>query len=121
MVEAFHSESVARFGGAEGIRDEGLLDSALAKPRNLLSYNPDATIFDLAAAYGGGIIGNHPFVDGNKRTGLLAAQVFLALNGICLEPEETAIVHMIMRLAAGEGSDAELAVWLEENGRPGKR
>ena len=120
MVEAFHSESVARFGGAEGIRDEGLLDSALAKPRNLFSYNPNATIFELAAAYGSSIIGNHPFVDGNKRTGLLAAQVFLALNGIRLDPEETAIVHMIMRLAAGDGSDAELAAWLEENAKSGK-
>jgi len=118
MVEAFHSESIARFGGADGIRDEGLLESALAKPQNQFAYRPEATVFDLAAAYGFGVIGNHPFVDGNKRTGLLAAQVFLALNGYRLEPEEAEIVHMIVGLAAGEVDEGGLANWLQENSNP---
>jgi death-on-curing protein len=120
MVEAFHGESIARFGGTDGIRDEGLLESALAKPQNQFSYRPEATVFELAAAYGIGIVGNHPFVDGNKRAGLLAAQVFLALNGYRLEPEEAEIVHIIVGLAAGEVDESELANWLQDNSKPNR-
>ena len=68
MVQAFHQETLQRHGGSGGMRDDTLLESALARPRNRAAYDKDATLFDLAAEYGAGIVGNHPFVDGNKRT-----------------------------------------------------
>ncbi len=114
MVEAFHRESLARFGGADGVRDEGLLESALARPRNRAAYETDSTIFALAADYCFGIVRNHPFVDGNKRTGLLSARVFLALNGYRFEPDEAVTVEMIRGLAAGEVDDAKLTRWLAD-------
>jgi death-on-curing protein len=104
MVEVFHRESLARFGGADGLRDKGLLLSALARP--------EADIFRLAAAYCTGIVKNHPFIDGNKRTGILAAVTFLALNDVAVEFEEATIVTLIIGLAAGEVSEDELAQWL---------
>lgn len=112
MVEAFHRESLALFGGAEGVRDVGLLESALARPENIIGYEPDADVFRLAAAYCHGLVKNHPFVDGNKRTGTLAAMAFLALNGIELRFNEAEIVVMIIGLAASEVSEAQLADWL---------
>lgn len=112
MVEVFHRESLARFGGADGLRDEGLLLSALARPENIHAYEPDADIFRLAAAYCAGIVKNHPFIDGNKRTGVLAAVTFLALNDVPVDFEEATIVTMIIGLAASEVSEDELAQWL---------
>jgi death on curing protein len=115
MVEAFHTESIARFGGATGIRDEGLLESALARPENQQAYNSDATVFDFAAHYAVGIIKNHPFVDGNKRTGLLAGRVFLALNRYRFEPDEIETVHMILAAADGSADEVTLAKWFANN------
>lgn len=115
MVEAFHQESLARFGGADGVRDEGLLESALGRPQNRAAYEEDATIFALAADYCFGIVRNHPFVDGNKRAGLLSARVFLALNGWRFEPDEAMTVEMIRGLAAGEVDDEALVKWLTDN------
>lgn len=115
MVEAFHQESLAGFGGASGLRDGGLLESALARPQNRAAYEDDATIFALAADYCLGIVRNHPFVDGNKRTGLLSARVFLALNGYRFEPDEAMTVEMIRGLAAGAVADDALIEWLAEN------
>lgn len=112
MVEAFHRESLARFGGADGTRDEGLLLSALARPENIHAYEPDADAFRLATAYCAGVIKNHPFVDGNKRTGVLCAVVFLGLNGIELNFEEATIVTMVYGLAAGEIKEDQFANWL---------
>ncbi len=112
MVETFHRESLALFGGGEGLRDEGLLLSALARPQNIFAYEPDADIFRLAASYCHGIVKNHPFVDGNKRTGTLAAVAFLALNDVQLSFDEPEIVVMIVGLAASEVSEADLAGWL---------
>jgi death-on-curing protein len=112
MVEAFHRESLARFGGADGLRDPGLLESALARPENIHAYEPDADLFRLAATFCGGIVKNHLFVDGNKRTGVLGAVVFLGLNGIDLEFDEPTIVTMIYGLAAGEVAEERLAAWL---------
>jgi death-on-curing protein len=112
MVEAFHRESLVRFGGADGLRDQGLLESALARPENIHAYEPEADIFSLAATYCAGIVRNHPFVDGNKRTGILSAVAFLALNGIEVEFEETSIVMMVIGLAAGEMDEATVANWL---------
>jgi death on curing protein len=114
MVEVFHRESLARFGGTDGLRDEGLLLSALARPENIHAYEPEADIFRLAAAYCAGIVKNHPFIDGNKRTGVLAAVTFLALNDVTVDFEEAMIVTMIIGLAAGEVSEDKLAQWLRD-------
>ncbi|HUR43629.1 MAG TPA: type II toxin-antitoxin system death-on-curing family toxin [Aestuariivirga sp.] len=112
MVEAFHRESLARFGGADGIRDEGLLLSALARAENIHAYEPESDHFRLAAAYCVGVIKNHPFVDGNKRTGVLCGVVFLKLNGVELQFEEAMIVNMVYGLAAGEIQEDQFAEWL---------
>ncbi|MGH6854815.1 MAG: type II toxin-antitoxin system death-on-curing family toxin [Aestuariivirga sp.] len=112
MVEAFHRESLARFEGADGIRDEGLLLSALARAENIFAYEPEAVPFRLASAYCAGVVKNHPFIDGNKRTGILCAVVFLGLNGIELEFDEAMIVTMVYGLAAGEIKEDQLAEWL---------
>jgi death on curing protein len=112
MVEAFHRESLVRFGGADGVRDMGLLESALARPQNLHAYEPDADLFALAAAYSYGVVKNHPFVDGNKRTGMLCAAAFLALNGVDIAFEEAAVVAMVVGLAASEVNEQRFAEWL---------
>ena len=114
MVEGFHGESLARFGGSDGLRDRGLLESALARPKNILAYESGADVFRLAAAYCYGLVKNHPFIDGNKRTGALAAVVFLALNGVSVEFDEAEIAVVIIGLAAGEVSESELAIWLQK-------
>jgi death-on-curing protein len=115
MVEVFHRESLVRFGGSDGLRDEGLLLSALARPENIQGYEPDADHFRLAAAYCAGVVKNHPFVDGNKRTGLLCAVVFLGINGVASEFDEAMIVTKIYGLAAGEVSETQLAQWLRDS------
>ena len=117
MVEVFHRESLVRFGGADGIRDEGLLLSALARPENIFAYEPESDVFRLAAAYCAGIVKNHPFIDGNKRTGVLSAEVFLALNDVALEFDEPMIVTMVYGLAAGDVTEAQLADWLRAAAR----
>jgi death on curing protein len=111
-VEAFHRESLARFGGADGVRDEGLLLSALARSENIHAYEPDADLFRLAAAYCTGVVKNHPFIDGNKRTGILTAVVFLDLNGIELSFDEAVIVSKVYGVAASEVTETQLADWL---------
>ena len=111
MVEAFHRESLSRFGGADGLRDEGLLLSALARAENIYAYEPEADLFRLAAAYCAGVVKNHPFIDGNKRTGILSAVVFLGLNGIESNFDEAMIVTMVYGLAAGEISESALSAW----------
>lgn len=115
IVRAIHSEAVVSFGGSAGVRDVALLESALDRPRNLFAYGQTPTIFDLAAAYCAGIVRNHPFVDGNKRAGALAAAVFLDLNGYELTPNEAELAVVILALAAGEMDEEALAAWLREN------
>ena len=112
VVIAVHAEQIAEHGGSEGIRDRGLLSSALDRPRNLAGYGMP-TVFDLAAAYVFGIMQNHPFIDGNKRTGFLAAYVFLALNGWKLIAAEASAVEAALALASGRMSEAEFAGWLK--------
>ena len=115
MVRALHAEGVARFGGTAEVRDEGLLESAVERARNLHAYGDDPSHFDLATAVCVGIVKNHPFVDGNKRAGALAAAVFLDLNGYDFRPPEVEVVTMIMGLAAGEIDEDTLARWISEN------
>lgn len=116
-VLILHDESLADHGGASGVRDEGLFDSALARPENLIAYGqPD--LFDLAAAYAFGIVRNHPFIDGNKRTGFLAAAVFLEINGWMLTADEIDATVQTLQLAAGELSEAAYADWLRRSCEP---
>jgi len=111
---AAHAEQLAEHGGAEGVRDIGLFESALARPQNLAAYEePD--VADLAAAYGFGLVRNHPFVDGNKRTGLVAIELFLVLHGFELEVDDASCVLTILALASGELSEAELAGWIRHH------
>ena len=112
-----HGESLADHGGASGIRDEGLLDSALARPLNLVAYGePDLAA--LAAAYGFGIAKNHPFVDGNKRAAFLAVGLFLFLNGQRLKVTQADATVMVLALAAGEIDEAAFANWIRSNSKP---
>lgn len=114
LLLILHDESLAEHGGAAGIRDEGLLDSALARPLNLLAYGePDFA--DLAAAYAVGPAKNHAFVDGNKRAAFLAAGLFLGLNGRRLTAPQAEATLVIVDLAAGENSEADFAAWLRTN------
>lgn len=112
MVRAIHSDLIQRYGGSYGLRDAGLLESALARPQQLHHYNPDAEEGRLAAALGWGLVKNHAFVDGNKRIAVAAVITFLKLNGYrltCSEVEETA---MVLRAAASEMSEEEWTAWV---------
>jgi death-on-curing protein len=111
---AIHAELVAEFGGAPGLRDRGLVESAAAWPKHLASYG-QPTVFELAAAYAFGLARNHPFVDGNKRIALVAAFTFLELHGWNVSAEEPAAVLVFLDLAAGEVEEQQLAVWLRDN------
>ena len=109
-----HDESLAEHGGGTGLRDEGLLDSALARPVNLASYEEqDAAA--LAACYGVGIAKNHPFVDGKKRAGLLATGLFLYLNGFRLQATQAEVTLTMLGVAAGEISEKAFAEWLRSH------
>jgi death on curing protein len=110
---AAHLELLAEHGGAEGLRDEGMFESAMARPQNLSVYGePDAAA--LAASYAFGIARNHPFVDGNKRTALVVSELFLAKNGLGLNSTDAETLAVFLDLAAGELSDEELADWFRE-------
>lgn len=112
-----HGESLAEHGGAAGMRDEGLLDSALARAQNLAAYG-DPDVADLAAAYGSGISQNHPFVDGNKRAAFLSVGLFLALNGYRLVATQAEATVAMLALAAGELDEAQFAGWLRRHAEP---
>ena len=114
VIYAIHNAQLAEHGGPAGVRDRGLLDSALARAQNLAAYGePDAA--DLAAAYGFGIARNHPFVDGNKRTAFVAVELFLALNGRVLEAADVDCVLTMLALAAGEIDEPSFARWIREH------
>jgi death-on-curing protein len=110
-----HEESLAEFGGAPGLRDEGLLDSALARPKNALAYRRGSTVAELAAAYAFGLARNHAFVDGNKRVAFLSIGLFLAINGHDLIPDQVEAIHIMMAVAAGTLDEAALAEWIKRN------
>jgi death on curing protein len=115
VVRAIHADQISKHGGSGGLRDRGLLESALERPRNRLRYQPDSDLAQLAASYGFGIARNHPFVDGNKRVAFQAMFVFLGLNGLRIESPEEAVVALVLSLASGETDELRLASWLREN------
>ena len=113
VILAIHGMQLAEHGGGAGVRDAGLLDSALGKPLHLQAYGeppPDAAA--LAASYGYGISRNHPFIDGNKRTGFVAAELFLRLNGLALHADDASCVLTMLAVAAGDMPEEEFAAWL---------
>lgn len=114
VIVAVHDSQLAEHGGGAGVRDQNLLESALARPENLAAYGePDAT--DLAAAYGFGISRNHAFIDGNKRTGFVAAEMFLLLNGYELVADDAQCAITMLAVAAGEITEAEFATWIRQH------
>jgi death-on-curing protein len=114
-VTAIHQRQIAEHGGSDGLRDEGLLSSALARPQNLLAYGePRPDLASLAAGYAYGIASNHPFIDGNKRTALVAARTFLILNGVDLDATQDEKVLTFLNLAEGVISEEELADWIRK-------
>ena len=115
VILAAHNMMISRFGGAPGIRGEGLLDSALARPVNLYHHENMSDITRLAASYAAGIIKNHAFVDGHKRTGFIAAYTFLDINGETLQADEISATTMTFSLESSEVSEIEYATWLTQN------
>ncbi len=111
---AIHGELLQRFGGAAGVRDEKLLESALDRPKNLHAYSKPS-LFEMAAAYATGIIKNLPFLDGNKRTGFVTAALFLESNGLHFQASEEQTVERTLALAAGAIKEADYAAWLEQS------
>jgi death on curing protein len=117
VILAIHDEQLAEHGGSAGVRDGGLLESALARPLNRAGYGePD--LAELAAVYAIGIVRNHPFVDGNKRTGFAALFMFLALNGAEFEPPDVDATMAVLRLASGGLTDNEFINWVRDNSHP---
>ncbi|MGI9101166.1 MAG: type II toxin-antitoxin system death-on-curing family toxin [Terriglobales bacterium] len=113
-----HDLQLVTFGGRPGLRDIGLLESALARPRNLLTYGRRRpSLARLAAAYAFGVVRDHPFVDGNKRTALVVAFAFLDVNGVQVTPGEEDAYRVFMDLAAGRITEDELAAWMRKNTR----
>jgi death-on-curing protein len=118
VVLAIHDEQIAEHGGLAGVRDATLLDSALARPQNAFAYG-EKDLCLLAALYAAGIVRNHPFADGNKRTAFVACELFLAVNGLLLEAGDDACIEQTVALAAGEIDEHAYALWLRDNVEPG--
>ena len=117
-LELLHSESIAEHGGAEGLRDEGLFESALARPQNLFAYEGVSDLARLAASYAFGLAKNHAFVDGNKRVAFIAAGVFLRINGQRLVANQAEATLVMLSVASGAFSESELAEWIRKYARP---
>ena len=118
QILAIHSDQIQAHGGSLGLRDRGLLESALERPRNRFLYDPEADLPALAAAYGFGLSSNHPFVDGNKRVAFQAMYLFLGLNGFRIDASEEEVVTTILSLASGDLDEPALADWLRHNISP---
>ncbi len=116
VVLMLHEQSLAQFGGSAGVRDEGLLDSALGRPLHRFAYGKP-TLFDLAASYAFGLVKNHPFIDGNKRTGFIVAVTFLELNGLRFGASEVDATVRTLALAAGQMSETAYSAWLKANSK----
>jgi len=117
-VRAMHAELIAEHGGVEGLRDPGLLSSALARPKNRRAYGKSSSIFDLAAVYGAAMVRNHPFIDGNKRVALMVVYAFLEMNGHRLEAPEAEAAGIMLALAAGKVDEMALSAWLKRYSVP---
>jgi death-on-curing protein len=117
LILAIHDEQLAEHGGALGVRDDGLLDSALARPLNRAGYS-DPDMAELAAVYAIAIARNHPFIDGNKRTAYVALETFLALNGCAFPVSDADAVVVTLAMAAGEIDDDEFIAWVRTNTQP---
>lgn len=118
IVLALHAEQLAEHGGLDGIRDEGMFDSALVRPQNLIGYNQNADLAMLAASYTYGLAKNHPFIDGNKRIAFIVGELFLELNGFELIASDGDCVLTMLAVADGSLSEEELTNWYRENSRP---
>jgi death on curing protein len=116
-VLALHDRLLALEGGAAGLRDRGLLSSALARPRNLLAYGKKPDVVLMAAAYTAGIVRDHPFIDGNKRTGFVVGVLFLELNGYRFTASEEDAAQAVLSLAAGKVGEPALAAWIRANSK----
>jgi death on curing protein len=114
---AIHERLISEFGGDAGIHDLGLLESAIARPKQIYSYE-NSDLSTLAAAYTAGIVRNHPFVDGNKRVGFLASLIFLGLNKLSLTASEAMSTQAVINLVTGEITEQDFAQWLRENIKP---
>jgi death-on-curing protein len=112
IVLAIHEGLISQYGGLSGVRDYPLLEASLARPRHRFSYQPEVSLWELAAAYGFAVCKNHPFVDGNKRTAFMTMYVFLRLNGYDFNAPEPEIVLVLESLASGEIDENTLQVWL---------
>jgi death-on-curing protein len=117
-LEILHDLSITEHGGAGGLRDEGLFESALARPQNLLAYESDVDLARLAASYAFGLAKNHAFVDGNKRTAFIAAATFLSLNGQRLVADQAQATLVMLSVASGAFSEEELANWIRQHLQP---
>ena len=117
-VDSVHFEQLRQHGGRRGVRDENLLESALSRPQQQWSYRPDADLCDIAAAYGFGIAKNHPFVDGNKRTAFVAMALFLDRNGRPLHATPAEATIVMLGVADGSVSEADLAAWCRGHSAP---
>ena len=118
QVKMLHAETLRLFGGSPGLRDEGLLESALGRPQHLRAYGDAPSLFDLAAAYGYGLAKNHAFVDGNKRVALLAIRAFLFRNGYAFRPDQVETVTTMEGVASGAVDQEALASWIRDNASP---
>ena len=118
VVEAVHFDQIREHGGLHGLRDEGLLESALARPRHKWTYKRRPDLASLAAAYGYGLVRNHPFHDGNKRTAFLAVVIFLGLNGLDFDADETDVVTAMVTAARGRLTEREFAAWVRKHSAP---
>ena len=118
---AIHARMLALHGGASGLRDEALLQSALARPRQLLAYAPSPTLVDKAAAYVAGIVRNHPFVDGNKRTGFVVGVLFLETNGYRFTAPEEEATRAVLDLASGLLDEKGFGSWFGQHARASRK
>lgn len=120
VIEQAHFRQIREHGGSHGLRDENVLESALARPQQRSNYDPTATIFELAASYAFGLAMNHPFVDGNKRVALVVMVAFLDRNGYELKATNAQALDILLQLASGGLDEAGLAGWVEEHSPPSR-
>lgn len=118
ILRTLHQQLIDEYGGSHGVRDPGLVESALDRPRNKWHYEEDVDLPALAAAYTWAFVKNHGFVDGNKRVGAVAAGVFLGLNGLELEAPEPELVAAILAVATSEWTEADLSAWIRDHTVP---